>query len=184
MANLTPKQERFAQLYVELGNASEAYRQAYESKAKPESVHVRASEMLSDSKIRVRVQELAQAAAERAEIDASYVLRRLVEIDQMDAADILDDEGGLKPVSEWPKVWRTTISGMDINRLSSIGGGENALESVIQKIKWPDKLRNLELLGKHLTVGAFVERRDHTSSDGSMTPTFGMMYGKPQPESG
>jgi len=32
---LTPKQEKFAQLYVEIGNASEAYRQAYDSKAKP-----------------------------------------------------------------------------------------------------------------------------------------------------
>lgn len=63
---LTPKQEKFAQLYVELGNASEAYRQAYESKAKPESVHVRASELLSDSKVSVRVQELRDDLAEKA----------------------------------------------------------------------------------------------------------------------
>jgi len=30
MKKLTPKQEKFANLYVELGNASEAYRQAYD----------------------------------------------------------------------------------------------------------------------------------------------------------
>ena len=28
---MTPKQEKFCQLYVELGNASEAYRQAYDA---------------------------------------------------------------------------------------------------------------------------------------------------------
>lgn len=27
---LTPKQEKFCQLYIELGNASEAYRQSYD----------------------------------------------------------------------------------------------------------------------------------------------------------
>jgi phage terminase small subunit len=30
-SELTPKQERFARKYVELGNASEAYRQAYDA---------------------------------------------------------------------------------------------------------------------------------------------------------
>ena len=29
MGNLTPKQEKFCQKYIEMGNASEAYRQAY-----------------------------------------------------------------------------------------------------------------------------------------------------------
>ena len=38
---LTPKQERFCQVYIETGNASEAYRAAYNAeKMKPESVAV------------------------------------------------------------------------------------------------------------------------------------------------
>ena len=61
MANLTPKQERFAQLYVEMGNASEAYRQAYDTSAKAESVHVNASKQLSDAGVSLRVQELRNA---------------------------------------------------------------------------------------------------------------------------
>ena len=55
---LTPKQEKFAQLYVEKGNASEAYRQAYNSKAKYETVNVSASKLLSDPKVSLRVREL------------------------------------------------------------------------------------------------------------------------------
>jgi len=61
VAELNPKQEKFAQLYVQLGNASEAYRQAYNSTAKPESVNVNASKMLSDTKVSLRVEEIREA---------------------------------------------------------------------------------------------------------------------------
>lgn len=66
MSTLKPKQEKFAQLYVDLGNASEAYRQAYDSKAEPDSVHVNASKLLSDTKVSLRVQELQEALEEKA----------------------------------------------------------------------------------------------------------------------
>ena len=66
MTNITPKQEKFAQIYVETGNASEAYRQAYSSKAKPETVYVKASELLSSGKVSVRVRELQDEMEEKA----------------------------------------------------------------------------------------------------------------------
>ena len=80
MADLTPKQERFAQLYVELGNASEAYREAYDSKAKPDSVHVNASKLLSDARVALRVQELQEALEEKALWRRISSLRVLSEI--------------------------------------------------------------------------------------------------------
>ncbi len=42
------------------------------------------------------------------------ILMRPVEIDQMDVIDILNDDGSLKPIREWPKIWRTTLSGFDV----------------------------------------------------------------------
>jgi len=63
--SLKPKQEKFAQLYVELGNASEAYRQAYSSKAKAESVNVNASKLLADAKVSLRVQQLRDELEEK-----------------------------------------------------------------------------------------------------------------------
>lgn len=63
-SELNPKQERFAQLYVETGNASEAYRQAYNSKAKPEVVNVKACELLKTGKISVRVRQLREELEE------------------------------------------------------------------------------------------------------------------------
>ena len=80
MADLTPKQERFAQLYVELGNDSEAYREAYDSKAKADSVHVNASKLLSDARVSLRVQELQEALEEKALWRRISSLRVLSEI--------------------------------------------------------------------------------------------------------
>lgn len=63
---MTPKQEKFCQLYVELGNASEAYRQAYDaSKMQAPTVNVKASQLLAQDKISVRVAELKAQHAER-----------------------------------------------------------------------------------------------------------------------
>ena len=65
MSGLTPKQEKFAQVYVETGNASEAYRTAYNSKAKADTVHVSASKLLSDPKVALRVHELRDELQEK-----------------------------------------------------------------------------------------------------------------------
>lgn len=79
MSELNPKQEKFCQLYVQLGNGSEAYRQAYNSTAKPESVHVRASELLSNSKVSVRVDEIREALRANHGITLQDLLKELEE---------------------------------------------------------------------------------------------------------
>jgi phage terminase small subunit len=59
MTDLTPKQEKFCRKYIELGNASEAYRQSYDAgKMKPEVIHVKACELLKNGNVKVRVEEL------------------------------------------------------------------------------------------------------------------------------
>lgn len=80
MADLNPKKERFAQLYVELGNASEAYRQSHNSKAKPESVHVRACELMRDSNVLVRIKELREQLEEQSLWSRADSLKVLADI--------------------------------------------------------------------------------------------------------
>lgn len=84
----------------------------------------------------------------RIDIDADYVLRRLVLIDQMDVLDIIDDQGYILPLKQWPKIWRQYISNfkLGLDRYGRVS---------LSQIKWPDKIKNLELLGKHCAVGAF-----------------------------
>jgi phage terminase small subunit len=56
---LTPKEQKFAELCVSLGNQTEAYRQAYNVTNKDaEWIKVRASELANKSNITVTIQNL------------------------------------------------------------------------------------------------------------------------------
>lgn len=148
MAKLTDKQELFAREYLKDLNATQAaIRAGYSVKSAQEQ----ASRLLSNVMVQSRISELKADRNEEVGIDAAYVLRRLVEIDQMDVLDILLPNGELKPIKDWPKTWRTTLSGMDVTEMAGDDPG------FLKKIKWPDKVKNLDLLGKHVTVQAFKE---------------------------
>ena len=82
--NLTPKQEKFCQLYIELGNASEAYRQAYgASKMKPETINTKAKELLKNGPITVRIKELKAEHKERHNITVDDLIAELEEARQI-----------------------------------------------------------------------------------------------------
>ncbi|MEH2922398.1 terminase small subunit [Samsonia erythrinae] len=153
---LKDKQEAFCREYlVDLNLTQAAIRAGYAEKY----ANREASRLWSKVDIKKRIAELKAERNERTDITADYVLQRLAEIDQMDVLDILTDEGKLKPVSEWPKVWRTTLSGLDIST-TILNYDETTAETILKKIKWPDKVKNLELIGKHVDVNAFKERVD------------------------
>ncbi len=126
----------------------------------------------------VEIQEPIQAKMkerhERTRIDADYMLKRLVQIDEMDPADILNDDGTLRPVKDWPKVWRQYISGFEVSEMFVGGGEERQLVGLLKKIKWPDKLKNLELPGKHSHVGAFSETITHQFTAPAGNPITGI----------
>ena len=151
---LTDKQEMFCREYlIDLNATQAAIRAGYSVK----TANRTASENLSKPDIQNRIAELKNKRNEDVGINAAYVLQRLVEIDQMDVADILNDDGSLKAVSQWPKCWRITLQGIDIS--STIRNfDEETEETILKKIKWPDKVKNLELLGKHVDVQAFREQ--------------------------
>jgi phage terminase small subunit len=159
MAKLTDKQELFAREYLSDLNATQAAKRAGYSEKTAYSI---GQENLKKPEIQTRIAELNAERLERTRVGADYVLRRLVEIDQMDVLDILLANGELKPIKDWPKTWRTTLSGMDVTEMPGDVPGS------LKKIKWPDKVKNLELLGKHVDVQAFKEQatHEHTGKNG------------------
>lgn len=163
---LTARQSRFVDEYLKNPNASDAYvRAGYSAKG----ANASAAKLLANPSIQKAIADRMELRSKRTEIDADYVLHRLVEIDQMDVLDILNDDGSVKAVSEWPKVWRTTLSGLDINKTIT-NFDEDTVENILKKIKWPDKVKNLEMIGKHVTVQAWRDNVDLSNSDGSLTP--------------
>lgn len=78
---LTVKQERFCQEVVKLGNQSEAYRIAYNTKLmKSETINVKASELMKNGKVSVRVKELRIKIANKAEVTVDKITKGLYEI--------------------------------------------------------------------------------------------------------
>ncbi|AHI65904.1 terminase small subunit [Burkholderia thailandensis] len=146
MKKLTAKQQRFVDEYLVDLNASAAARRAGYSK---KTARVIADENLIKPDIQAAIAEAMKARSERTKIDADRVLQRMVEIDEMDVLDIMNDDMSLKPVSEWPKVWRQYLSGFDLAELFEGNGDAREMVGILKKIKWPDKLKNLEMLGRH-----------------------------------
>lgn len=152
---LTAMQEAYAQEYTKCpDNQTQA---AINAGFSPNTAAVKASVMMRDDRIQKRIADLMEERNKRLRVSADYVLLRLVEIDQMDVIDILNDDGTLKPIREWPKIWRTTLSGFDLSS-TIMNMDETSIETILKKIKWPDKVKNLELIGKHVDVNAFKER--------------------------
>lgn len=160
MAELSPKQEMFCREYlIDLNATQAAIRAGYSAK----TANVKGAQLLAIVSIQSRIAELLEARAKQVSADAAYVLRRLVEIDQMDVADILRPDMSFKPILEWPDTWRRYIASVDLAEMYEGAGDDRELAGVLKKIKWPDKLKNLELLGKHVDVQAFREqvKTDH-----------------------
>lgn len=78
---LTPKQENFCREFIKCGNASEAYRKAYNcDNMKPETINVKACELLKNGNIMVRVQELDKEKKNEAIADAQEIQETLTRL--------------------------------------------------------------------------------------------------------
>lgn len=112
MTTLTPKQERFvAEYLVDLNATQAAIRAGYS----PRTANEQATRLLANVSIQNAVQAAKKERIDRTKIDQDYVLAKLKEIAEMDAADYQDSP-----------------------------------------LKYSNKLKALELLGKHL--GIFTEK--------------------------
>lgn len=158
-AKLTAKQELFCKEYLKDLNATQAALRAGYSENTSRQI---GTENLAKPAVAAKIAQLMSERVESVDIDSSYVLRRLKEIDQLDILDIMNDElDGFKRLSEWPKSWRISISGVDVQTI--VSGGDEPAEKLIKKIKWPDKTKNLELIGKHVDVKAWDKEQEVTS---------------------
>lgn len=114
--SLTPKQEKFCLLYVDIeGNASECYRMAYEcSKMKPQTVWSNACRLLSDSKVTARIEEIRAERARHTEDKRAICEKILMDIVQSDPSElyIVDEKTGkikMKSPSQLPKRLRNAV---------------------------------------------------------------------------
>lgn len=101
------------------------------------------------------IREAQAKRSEETKIDAAWVLTRLAAEAEADVADLYDEHGALKPVREWPKIWRLgLVQGIDVEELREDG----VAMGIVRKIKLDSRIKRIELVGKHVNVQAFKEQ--------------------------
>lgn len=115
---LTQKQEAFCIAYIELGNASEAYRQVYSAdNMKSETINKRASELLQHGNITGRLDELRKPAVEAAQVTLASHLDKL--------ATLRDAAAGLNQFAAAisAEVNRGKVAGLYVERTEEVATG-------------------------------------------------------------
>ncbi|EPK3464679.1 terminase small subunit [Pseudomonas aeruginosa] len=144
---LTKKQRLFVDEYlIDLNATQAAIRAGYSTRRATEIGY----QLLQRSEVAQAIQAAMAERSKRTEVEADYVIRRLREIDEMDVLDILEEDGSFRSIRDWPRAWRQFLSGIEIAELFEGRGDDRRIAGVLRKVKWPDKLRNLELLSRHV----------------------------------
>lgn len=177
-ASLTIKQEKFCNKYLECGNASEAYRYAYDcSKMSDNSVWCNASQLLADTKVAQRLEYLKSHLAEASGITALQIIREHQKIAFSDATRIrngwmslkefeslTDDEKACIRSVETKQTKRTTPMGdevIDEQVKITCYDKQKALDSIVIMLGYnaPEKIANTDSKGNDIPQPTFnVER--------------------------
>lgn len=162
---LTNKQQRFIEEYlIDLNATQAAIRAGYSEKTAKEQGH----RLLTNVHIAKAIAKGKAERSEKTKIDSNWLLERLVAEATADIADIYEESGSLKPIHDWPMIWRTgLVSGLDVHQEYKYVDGKKIPDGVTTKIKISDRIKRLELIGKHIGVQAFNEKHEHTGPEGA-----------------
>jgi phage terminase small subunit len=147
MAKLTPKQKAFCEEYLIDLNATQAAIRAGYSPATAKDIE---SQNLAKLNIRAYIDKAMAERSKRTGINQDRVIRELARIAFVNANDVIDiDEATLKQGATEDDT--AAIASVKVKTIPTKDG-----EGTEREIKLTDKLKALELLGKHL--GMFKDK--------------------------
>lgn len=164
MARLGVRQRRFVEAYYSMHepNAAKAAIAAGFSEKGAASSGARC---LSHPGVQEELAKMQAERSKRVAIDADWVLMRLAMEANADIADLYNENGTLKSVHEWPSIWRQgLVSGVDVEEVKGRGG---IVVATIRKVKLSERIKRIELIGKHIGVQAFRDQVGLGNPDGS-----------------
>lgn len=134
---MTDKQEKFCQEYmIDLNATKAAIRAGYS----PKTAREQAARLLSKVNIQGRIEQLQAEQSRRTGISADRVLRELAKVAFANAGDIIDADATLKE----------DASPDDLAAVQSVRVKVFGQDGVEREIKLADKLKALDLLGRHI----------------------------------
>lgn len=161
MNGLTAKQARFVDEYlIDLNATQAAIRAGYSEKTANEQ----GARLLANASVSAAVRAGQANRSERTKIDAAWVLTRLADEATADVNDLYDESGALLPVKQWPLIWRQgLVAGIDVAEERDQDTGE--VLATVRKVRLSDRIKRIELIGKHIGVNAFQDVVKHTGLD-------------------
>ncbi len=147
MAKLTAKQERFVQEYlIDLNATQAAIRAGYSTKTATEQ----GSRMLTNVNVRARIDEAMAERSRRLGVSQDRIVNELAKIAFINPADVVNfDEARVKASAAQDDT--AAILSVKVKKSFSDTG-----ETVEREVKLNDKVKSLELLGKH--IGMFKDK--------------------------
>ena len=167
---LNAKQERFCLEYLADLNATQAAIRAGYSAKTARQIGAR---LLANVDIAERFAQLASERNKRLKVDGDWVLRRLVELADVDLADLFGDGGRLLDIDGLPDNAKRLLAGIEVTEEFAGKGSDREQIGYTKKIRLIDRLKVLELIGKHVKVSAFKENI-HSTGDLSITVVSGI----------
>ena len=155
---LSRKQQRFVSEYLKDSNATRAAMRAGYSK---KAANMQGHRMLTHPGIKAAIDEKFQALQEKTEISAQKILAELWRVASIDIRQAYSPNGSLKPIHEMPEDIARAIAGVDVDELFEGVGRDRENVGLTKKIRFWDKVRALELLGKHLKLFDDVAQASH-----------------------
>ena len=133
MANLTQRQEKFVRALIAGKSQRQAYKEAYNAaKMKDETIDTRACELLKNSKVKARYDELLEEHKNKALYTREEMVNDLIWIKEKAKEDIKDPKKGLRQANG-------TIF---INAIKELGELNELYPSKKQDIKMDAKINN------------------------------------------
>lgn len=156
----TLRHRLFADEYlVDLNITQAAIRAGYS----PKTAYAIGFKLLKNAEIRALIDEKAKKRELESGVDAAWLLKDLATQAKADINDLYTESGELKPIREWPMVWRTgLVAGIDTSQSIDVGGAPVK----ITRVRLADRIRVRELLGKHVTIQAWVDKKEIGGKDG------------------
>jgi phage terminase small subunit len=152
MAKLTnEKHELFCHEFIKDLVGYLAYKRTF-PKAKDSTAYRGGSDLLKRPEVKDRIDELLKSRYQKLKIDAHTVLQELLYLATSDMEKVFNDDGSLKTMKDIPKGTRRAISSVEIEELYDGHGEDRRQIGFTKKIKFWDKNKSLENLGKHLKL--------------------------------
>lgn len=165
---LNQRQKLFVREYLADSNGSRA---AIAAGYSPNSARDIASELLRKPHVAEAIAKEQARLVTAADIRAEDVILGLKRIAFADIGDLVDKHGDPLPLNKLPPDLAKTIASFEVE---SLGGNR-----ITQKVKLPDRLKALELLGKRL--GLFVDKVQHEAGPSLEELVLKSMKAKQEP---